>query len=1033
MGPVDLPTCSLDPMPLEEVLPAMEIMWGGLNKNSANEVAAGLRQVDGEKLTGDAFKTSPWPAFGQVVQAPLVANLNDDNGDGKIDNHDVPEIIFTSFENSDHTSSDGVLRAISGGGKDADGNRRKGRDLLAVCGEYRYYDGVYYDEDGKETSKAPECDSDTPSLDSTATLAVGDLDYDGIPEIVAIGESESASTGFSVGKTTGSILIYSNTGKLLTRTPHMDFAFDSGGTFDSPAPSIANVVLADNAADELAEIVVGRNLISLDKDKDGKLSVKSIQYGLDANGSNSFYILDGFGGGTTVFQHGPVSCVADLIAGRPGMEIIAGGTVYGVPLSGDKYDASAENLETLATTGKDGFCGIADVWGAAANMPPGLENPLDGVPEIVLISDGTLGIYRLTSEDVLAEEAEDELPQTLVPADTEEDTETANADDTSADGTDGSTDTTDTDSLTDTENITDTVDTDTTEVETGPVDTGEPTYVTVYKLELLKEVDLPQADGVGGGAPNIDDFDGDGLPEIGTASSAGYVVFDLQAPVDECPAWDSFDDNQFTAARIPPNKACVTDEDCEDTTKFACGAGDTLTEGRCICLHNGWMVQTQDGSSKVTGSSVFDFNGDGAAEVIYNDECHFRLYDGLDGTEYMVEPSESRTRIEYPIVADVDNDGNAEIIFSTSNESGYCNLPDNSADCEEDADCPSGDNPNGQKCIDGKCLMADEDVFNNGIEVWGDPQDTWVTARRIWNEHAYHVTNVTESGGIPIVEKSNWAVGDTNLYNTYRSQPRTFGRAPDLTVTAVELSSPDASCGTLSQKLDISIEVTNIGDLRGGDGAQIVVQGRWGTETVFLKDSEGKLLSYKMENALLASQVLMVSLSYDIANNNKDKLPNEVNVIVDPPSNVLDEGNMTAVHGVERECNEDNNMFERLVDPGERSADLLIDITSASSDPCPPKITGVVSNIGTLDAKDVDILFYLGNPAQGGKPVLTHRIDKVAAGGSADYSVEIPDFPETVLIQVYAIVDPDNAISECNNANNQAGPTGDLHCGVTVE
>ena len=69
----------------------------------------------------------------------------------------------------------------------------------------------------------------------------------------------------------------------------------------------------------------------------------------------------------------------------------------------------------------------------------------------------------------------------------------------------------------------------------------------------------------------------------------------------------------------------------------------------------------------MTGSTLFDFNGDGAAEVIYNDECWFRIYDGLSGVTLFKEPSESRTRIEYPVVADVDN-GNAEIVFSTSTE-----------------------------------------------------------------------------------------------------------------------------------------------------------------------------------------------------------------------------------------------------------------------------------------------------------------------------------------------------------------------------
>ena len=37
--------------------------------------------------------------------------------------------------------------------------------------------------------------------------------------------------------------------------------------------------------------------------------------------------------------------------------------------------------------------------------------------------------------------------------------------------------------------------------------------------------------GLRGGPPNVDDFDGDGFPEFGTAYGAAYVVFDLQDPV----------------------------------------------------------------------------------------------------------------------------------------------------------------------------------------------------------------------------------------------------------------------------------------------------------------------------------------------------------------------------------------------------------------------------------------------------------------------------------------------------------------------
>jgi hypothetical protein len=41
--------------------------------------------------------------------------------------------------------------------------------------------------------------------------------------------------------------------------------------------------------------------------------------------------------------------------------------------------------------------------------------------------------------------------------------------------------------------------------------------------------------------------------------------------------------------------------------------------------------QTQDCSSAFTGSSVFDFDGNGKAEVVYADEQYMRIYDGTTG------------------------------------------------------------------------------------------------------------------------------------------------------------------------------------------------------------------------------------------------------------------------------------------------------------------------------------------------------------------------------------------------------------------
>jgi hypothetical protein len=108
------------------------------------------------------------------------------------------------------------------------------------------------------------------------------------------------------------------------------------------------------------------------------------------------------------------------------------------------------------------------------------------------------------------------------------------------------------------------------------------------------------------------------------------------------------------------------------------------------------------------------------------------------------EPNSSRTRTENPVVADVDNDGDAEIVFSANAEAFFI-----------------------------------RDFWTDpGVEIWGDLRGRWVGARRIWNQHAYHITNVNEDGTITSPETPSW-----NVLNAYRQNLREGGDVlvvPDL-------------------------------------------------------------------------------------------------------------------------------------------------------------------------------------------------------------------------------------------------------------
>ena len=254
--------------------------------------------------------------------------------------------------------------------------------------------------------------------------------------------------------------------------------------------------------------------------------------------------------------------------------------------------------------------------------------------------------------------------------------------------------------------------------------------------------------GGAGGPPNIADFDGDGIPDIGTAGGNNYVVVQ----------WNG-------------------------------------TEA----LEELWNAETRDGSSQRTGSSVFDFDGDGRSEVIYADEWYLRIYPGTepdcpggpncdgvmtDEEILFIDINSSRTRSENPVVADVDGDFKAEIIVSTNNESGQGAIGD------------------------------------AGIEVFEDRLDNWVGTLPIWNQHSYHVTNVRADGSIPDTEEPNWSTPVGNPYNSYRRNGQGSLEAlcaPDL--TAADLSLDQFSC--TETELDLSVKIIDQGYLGVGPGVNV--------------------------------------------------------------------------------------------------------------------------------------------------------------------------------------------------------------------
>ncbi len=289
---------------------------------------------------------------------------------------------------------------------------------------------------------------------------------------------------------------------------------------------------------------------------------------------------------------------------------------------------------------------------------------------------------------------------------------------------------------------------------------------------------IPQAGS--GGPPNIADFDGDGVRDIGVAGSLRYTVY-----------------------------------------RFDPGANKLSTL---------WTAITEDDSSQVTGSSVFDFDGDGRNEVVYNDESYIRIYPGVEPDCALNPPgagcnknmtdvevlfrdrNSSRTRTEYPVIADVDGDFKANIVFSTNNDS--------------------------QAAI----------VTDAGIEVFKDSLDNWVSTRPVWNQHTYHITNVGLVGEIADTEQNNWTTPMGAPYNSYRNnvQGASDFCAPDL--LPYDLNFDAALC---MNQLDVSVYVANQGCLGVGPGVNVS----------FYEEVLGLLGTVQTQGPLVAGAAELVKLS----------------------------------------------------------------------------------------------------------------------------------------------------------------------------
>jgi hypothetical protein len=160
-----------------------------------------------------------------------------------------------------------------------------------------------------------------------------------------------------------------------------------------------------------------------------------------------------------------------------------------------------------------------------------------------------------------------------------------------------------------------------------------------------------------------------------------------------------------------------------------------------------WRTPISD-SSGLAGATSWDIDLDGVPEVVYADEVDILVIDGATGTVVIREGAHgSMTLAETPAVADVDGDGQGELIYGS-------------------------------------------DLGLTGITVVGGADGDWPWAPPVYNQHSYYAANIGEDLSVPATPEAPW-IQEGNLF---RGQPSALVYKGDVELAIDITDTCAASC-----------------------------------------------------------------------------------------------------------------------------------------------------------------------------------------------------------------------------------------------
>lgn len=202
-----------------------------------------------------------------------------------------------------------------------------------------------------------------------------------------------------------------------------------------------------------------------------------------------------------------------------------------------------------------------------------------------------------------------------------------------------------------------------------------------------------------------------------------------------------------------------------------------------------WTSAEPADYSASTTMSLFDFAQKGEAQLVYRDENNLRIINGITGVNLSTFACGSATINEYPIVADLNGDGAAEIAvvgaLPPQNSGGW--------------------------------------VYSGFLSIYASDGTPWAPARSVWHQRAYNPVYVNDDLTIPQYPlnpamKFNNSDTITRPYNNFLQQATDLNDkglmlylGPDLRFAS---SRPIMLYNSTLDRLEITMQVGNDGDAK---------------------------------------------------------------------------------------------------------------------------------------------------------------------------------------------------------------------------